>query len=248
MRLALRLVLATILAVGGSNAGATQQVSVADFSDLQAGGQLPPAWEKLEISSIRRHTQYQLVSLDGITVLQADADASMSGLGHKVDVDPQLTPWIHWRWRIAQPNEKSDLHSKQGDDFPARIYVFFDFDIDRLPFFERLVVRIKRAIYGDRLPLAALCYVWASNDPSGTTAWNPHTTRVRTIVASGSDDKAGEWVSVERNVSADYRNAFGEPVPRITGIAIATDSDDTGEHSVAWYGDIVFSNQPQQKQ
>jgi hypothetical protein len=51
----------------------------------------------------------------------------------------------------------------------------------------------------------------------------------------------GQWIAVERNVSEDFRNAFGEPVPRITGIAIATDSDDTGENSMAWYGDISFS-------
>ena len=248
MRLAPLLALVITLASGSINANAMQQVSVADFSQLQAGSPLPADWEAITISHIRKHTEYKLVSLDGTTVLQANAEASMSGLAHKMDVNPQLTPWLHWRWRVEQPNEKSDLHSKQGDDFPARIYVFFDFDINRLPFFERLIVRIARAIYGDRLPLAALCYVWASNDPPGTTAWNPHSKRVRTIVASSGSDKAGQWVTVQRNVSTDYREAFGDPVPRITGVAIATDSDDTGAHSLAWYGNIVFSDQPQQPQ
>ena len=90
--------------------------------------------------------------------------------------------------------------------------------------------------------------MWANDDPPGTTAWNPHSKRVRTIVASSGSDKAGQWVTVQRNVSSDYREAFGDPVPRITGIAIATDSDDTGAHSLAWYGNIVFSDQPQQPQ
>jgi len=248
MRLAPLLALAIMLASGSVSVNAVQQVSIADFSHLQAGDPLPADWEAITISSIRRHTEYKLVSLDGTTVLEANAEASMSGLAHEINVEPQVTPWLHWRWRVEQPNEKSDLLSKQGDDFPARIYVFFDFHINRLPFFERLIARITRAIYGDRLPLAALCYVWARNDPPGTAAWNPHTKRVRTIVASSGSDKAGQWVTVQRDVLTDYRKAFGDPVPRITGVGIATDSDNTGEHSLAWYGDIGFSDQAQQPQ
>lgn len=240
--------LAISLACASVGASAFQQVSIADFSHLQAGDPLPANWEQLTISSIRRHTEYKLVSLDGVTVLQADADDSMSGLVRKIDVDAQVTPWLHWRWKVEQPNDKSDLNSKRGDDFAARVYVFFDFDIDRLPFFERLLARIARMIYGDRLPLAALCYVWANSQAVGTTAWNPHTKRVRTVVASSGSDHAGHWVSVERNVTDDYREAFGDPVPRITGVAIATDSDDTGAHSLAWYGDIAFSDQARQSQ
>jgi hypothetical protein len=34
-------------------------------------------------------------------------------------------------------------------------------------------------------------------------------------------------------------------VPHVTGVAIATDSDDTGAQSLAWYGDIVFTDQEQ---
>ena len=246
MKVALMSGLAFTLACASISAVALQQVSIADFSSLQPGDALPANWEQLTISSIRKHTEYKLVSPDGVTVLRADADDSMSGLVRKIDVDPRVTPWMHWRWKVERPNDKSDLHSKRGDDFAARIYVFFDFDIDNLPFFERLLARIARAIYGDRLPLAALCYVWANNQPTGTTAWNPHTKRVRTIVASSGSDNAGHWISVERNVSDDYREAFGDLVPRITGVAIATDSDDTGAHSLAWYGDIAFSDQARQ--
>jgi len=248
MRRSLQLVLLICFASVGVGAYAMQQVSVADFSNLRPGDPLPAQWEAVTVSSIHKHTQYTLVSMDGVTVLQADAQASMSGIARKLDVDPHVTPWLQWRWRIAQPNDQSDLHNAKGDDFPARLYVFFDFDIDRLPFFERLVVRITRAIYGDQLPLAALCYVWANNDPPGTTAWNPHTRRVRTIVASSGRDDAGKWVSVQRDVSSEYRNAFGEPVPHVTGVAVATDSDDTGVQSLAWYGDIVFTDQEQHLQ
>jgi hypothetical protein len=50
----------------------------------------------------------------------------------------------------------------------------------------------------------------------------------------------GEWVSERRNVRADYREAYGEAPPPVNGIAIMTDTDNTGGTATALYGDIVF--------
>jgi hypothetical protein len=224
-----------------------QAVKVADFSNWQPGEELPAEWQVITIARIPRHTQYTLTDADDATVLQAEADASMASLAREISVDPNVKPWLQWHWKIAQLNRQSDLYTKRGDDFPVRLYVFFDYDIMRLPFIERIIMRIARALYGDRLPLAALCYVWAPDDAPGTTAWNAFTNRVRMVVATGGPYEVGQWVAVERNVRDDYLAAFGEPVPSITGIALATDTDKTGERSLAWYGDIMFSNQPQQR-
>ena len=38
----------------------------------------------------------------------------------------------------------------------------------------------------------------------------------------------------------DYRLAFGEEPPAISGVAIMSDTDNTKERAVAYYGDIVF--------
>jgi Protein of unknown function (DUF3047) len=215
-------------------------VLAAGFSSLPPGDTLPPGWEPVRIPGIERHTEYALERVDGVTVLRARADAAMAGLARELDIDPHTTPRMQWRWRIDRVNEKSTLGSKQGDDFPARIYVFFDFDIMRMPLLQRIIFRVARALYGDRLPLAALSYVWGNDDTPGTTAWSPYTKRVHMVVASSGAAQAGQWVTVERNIVDDFTHAFGQPVPRITGIAIATDSDETGETSLAWYGDISF--------
>ena len=45
----------------------------------------------------------------------------------------------------------------------------------------------------------------------------------------------------ERNVYDDYKRAFGEEPPIVNGVAIMTDTDDTGETATAYYGDIVFT-------
>ena len=242
MKSALTMLLALFLTTGMAIGREGERIKVADFSSLDPGAVLPDQWQALTVTRVKKHTRYTLVAVDGATVLQAESDASMSSLAKNIDIDPNTTPWLQWRWRTAAINPASGLENKQNDDFPVRLYVFFDYDIGQLPFLERTKIRIARALYGKQLPLAALCYVWAGKETVGTTAWNAYTDRVRMVVASSGAAKTGSWVDVQRNVAEDYRAAFGEPVPRITGIALASDTDDTGMSSTSWYGDIFFAS------
>ncbi len=43
-----------------------------------------------------------------------------------------------------------------------------------------------------------------------------------------------------RNIYEDYKEAFGEEPPKITGIQIMTDSDDTESSARAAYGKIII--------
>jgi hypothetical protein len=61
-------------------------------------------------------------------------------------------------------------------------------------------------------------------------------------VESGLSE-AGKWLTETRNVYQDYRRAFGENPPEVGGIAIMTDSDDTGESAAANYGPIAGCSQ-----
>jgi hypothetical protein len=42
----------------------------------------------------------------------------------------------------------------------------------------------------------------------------------------------------------DYQNAFHTDPPPISGVAIMTDTDNTGEAATAFYGDIIFKQLP----
>ena len=44
-----------------------------------------------------------------------------------------------------------------------------------------------------------------------------------------------------RNVYKDYKQSFGEEPPLINGVAIMTDTDNTKERAIAYYGDIRFA-------
>lgn len=45
---------------------------------------------------------------------------------------------------------------------------------------------------------------------------------------------------VERDVAADFERLFGEPAPRIAGIVLGADTDNTGGRVTAWFGDLSF--------
>ena len=54
--------------------------------------------------------------------------------------------------------------------------------------------------------------------------------------------KAGRWVGERRNVAADFKRAF-EGIPgRVTTLAIASDTDDTGESAHAGFADFHFTS------
>ncbi len=64
------------------------------------------------------------------------------------------------------------------------------------------------------------------------------------IVVESGAGRIGSWIEEERDVYKDYLSAFGEEPPAISGIAIMTDTDNTDERAVAYYGDIEFVRAP----
>ena len=58
-------------------------------------------------------------------------------------------------------------------------------------------------------------------------------------VESGERD-AGAWRTHRRNVRADFLRLFEREVDALEGIAVMTDSDNSGQSARAWYGEIVF--------
>ena len=71
---------------------------------------------------------------------------------------------------------------------------------------------------------------------------NAYTDKAMMFVVQGGSEKLQQWLTQERNVYEDYKKAFGEEPTMISGVAIMTDTDNTRESAVAWYGDIIFTN------
>jgi hypothetical protein len=215
-------------------------LEVGNFSGESAENKLPQGWKPLTFKGIERLTTYTLVKDGETMVVKAVANGSASGLIREIRIDPKEYPFVQWKWKIGNNLQKADVHTKEGDDYPARLYITFEYDSSRVGFFEKLRFDTIRLFYGRYPPLAAINYIWESKAPVGTIVPNAYTSRVMMIVVESGAGKLNEWMSEERNVYEDYRKAFGEEPPMISGLAIMTDTDNTGESATSYYGDILF--------
>lgn len=197
-------------------------------------------WEPLEFPNIDRHTRYELITKNGTGIVKATTDNSASGLIARVDLAPGESLVLRWRWKVSGVYDDGNARKKSGDDYPARIYVAFRFNPDEAGFFERAKRKAAALVFGDELPGNALNYIWANTLPKGEMVPNPYTDTTMMIAVESGNQRSGEWVTVERDIVADYRKAFGTNPPDVVGVAIMSDSDNTGSKATAWYGDVVL--------
>jgi hypothetical protein len=217
--------------------------AIAPFSSHAPGSALPPGWRELRVARVSQ-AEISLVAEEGVSVLRVRSDASAGTAAFALGEAPQR-PRLSWRWKIDRVVEKADLATKSGDDFAARVYVFFDVPMATLTWGQRVRLRLARLVYGDEVPAASICYVWDNHHAPGTSLWNPYSDRVRTVVVESGNERAGHWVEETRDLEADFHAAFGDKVtPRITGIAAGNDTDQTGESASAWFGDFRLEARP----
>lgn len=226
---------------GTSGDGGMSQRIIGHFSVLSQAEEYPVGWEPLLFKKIDAHTSYRHIVEDGVGVIRADSKASSSGLVYKEVIDPNQWPVISWRWKVDRVLAAGDASKKSGDDYPARLYITFAYDRNKVGFWESVKFDTVKLIYGEYPPINALTYIWANKMAKESLVANPYTSRVQMIAVESGVEHVGIWRNASRNIVADYRKAFGEDPPAISGIAIMTDTDNTGEEATAWYGDIVLS-------
>lgn len=209
-------------------------------------GSPPPApWRLVRFSDRVAPTRYRLHHWDGVAAVEARANASMALLARPLSVDLERTPVLCWRWRVEAPLHAADLTRKSGDDYAARVYVAFRLPPGELSLALRTKLALARRLFGADTPDAALNYVWDNRHPIGFTAPNAYTAQARMIVAQSGASRAGVWVEERHDVLADARRAFGTERLTPTVLALATDTDNTGESAVAGFADLHFVERDQ---
>lgn len=222
-----------------SMADSSTVLDVGKFSANLSGSALPEGWKPLTFKKIPKLTSYELVKDGGAVVVKATSEASASGLIKEIKIDPKAFPIVRWRWKVENLLKNSDVSRKGGDDYPARLYITFEYDPDKVSFGKKLKFKAGQAIFGD-IPIAALNYIWETKTPAGTIVENAYTDFAQMIVVESGPKKVGMWVEEERNIYEDYKKAFEEEPPMINGVAIMSDTDNTKERATAYYGDIEF--------
>lgn len=191
-------------------ASASESIKLSHFSEIGLSG-----WTE---KSFNGKTEYLIVEEAGRKVLQAKSHGAASGLILETDYDAQKFPILSWTWKIDNTIATGDSRTKAGDDYAARIYVVFPH------WFFPMTKTIN--------------YIWANKLPKETSQLSVYTSQDMMIAVESGSGKAGTWVTEKRNIVEDYRKAFGEEPPSVGAIAIMTDTDDTGEMALAWYGEI----------
>ncbi|WP_239077519.1 DUF3047 domain-containing protein [Geobacter sp. SVR] len=177
-------------------------------------------WKEQTIGIFKPKTVYRLAKDNERSFLAAHSAKSASGMLYKLKLDPKEYPLLKWSWKVDHTIAKGDERTKEGDDFSARIYVLF-----------------PRGIFSET---RAICYVWANKLTKGEHVASPFTKNIITVAVDSGDEAIGRWISHQRNVYQDYRKFFGEEPPRIGAVALMTDTDNTGESTAGYYGDISF--------
>lgn len=201
---------------------------------------LPAGWHLITFRGIKRHTRYALVPEPEGWALRAESEAAAAGLYRPLDLDPRAYPIITWRWKVGRVLDRPDPTRKDGDDYPARVYVAFAYEPEREGVWERTKFEFYRALYGEYPPGAVINYVWDSRLAKGTTLVNPYTARARMLVVESGPGEVGRWREERRNFYEDFRRLFEREPPRLVGVALMTDTDDTGERAEAWYDAITL--------
>lgn len=198
----------------------------------------PPPWQVVRLNPKVAPTHYQTRLWDGVAAVEARADASMSLLARPLDVDLSATPVLCWRWRVQRVLQSADISTRQGDDYAARVYVAFSVASEAMSLATRSKLALGRALYGEQVPDAALNYVWDNRSPIGTRRANAYTERTQMIVQRSGSELAGQWVVERVNVLADAVQTFGTEKLRAVLLAVAADTDNTGEQAHSGFADL----------
>jgi hypothetical protein len=245
-----RLLLLTTLTLAGCATQPPEQSAafseVTPFSTNRAGARLPLNWQSLVISRAKSPTRYETV-VDPLThrvVLRAQAKHACTGLKQPLNIDPLTRPIVTWEWRVTQLIQGADNTSRDAEDSPVRLLLFFDGDRAELPPRDRAALDLAQIASGFTPPYATLMYIWENRQPVGTIIDSTYTGQVKMIVVGSGTSMLGGWEKFERNYVVDYRRAFGRAPGQLIGVGILTDSDNTGAVVEAFYGDISLLSAP----
>jgi hypothetical protein len=212
------LFVAFALLIGSGNIANAMSITASKAS----GSFAPTSLDDWSERSFSGKTDYQLVEDSGLRVLKGHTQGKASILYREQTVDLTKNPVIHWSWKVDRTYMNIDEQAREGDDFPARLYVVAQ--VGFLPW-----------------ETVAINYVWASEVAEGESWTNPHTNKAKMIAVQSGNAHVGSWTVQSRNVVEDFKTRFGMDIKELSGFAVMVDGDNGRREATAWFGEIDFS-------
>jgi hypothetical protein len=164
----------------------------------------------------------------GQDIIKAESRGSNSSLFKEVGEKESGFRILSWGWKVSNVVRSAIETRKDRYDTAARVIVVFGQ--------ERRYGLFKKGEPGGY----TIEYIWASRMPKGQLFDRPGEKNTKVFVIESGDEKAGQWVYVSRNIRNDYKQAFGEDLPKILAIGIQTDTDQSNEMVTAFYSGLVL--------
>ncbi len=199
------------------NSALAENVNIFKFTEQELS--------ELDVRKVRgadNKTVYTVGSNENGNFLKAVADNAASGLGKKVKIDLNKTPFINITWKIEKDLQGINENSKKGHDFAARVFA------------------VKKT---GATPLSnrAINYVFSSNSAVGQSWPSPYTKKSIDNVLATTKDNLNVWVTVKANVKEDFKKFHDLDVNELDGLAIMADTDNSKMKSISYFQNIYFS-------
>lgn len=154
------------------------------------------------------------------TTLEVVADRAAGMLWHALPQIPAMAGKAEWSWRAEEGVGPTDLTRKGADDRLMAIYFVFGQPSDK----DKDVMSVLNST-----SVSALVYVFGGSGTKGTVLPSPHMgARGKFIILQPATAERRRWLDEQVDLEADFQRAFGRAPPSLLGIAISSDSDDTG--------------------
>lgn len=233
-----------VVALGLSGCAGQQHAPAADDGlEVQRAAQTlfhtPPGsdWQPFQLPG-KVFAPFRSVVREGRPALQVQANRSVSVLRRQFQPGLTAVGSLDFSWKVDALPEGADLKDASSTDAPVRILLAFEGDRSTWSARTHRLSELTRLLTGEELPYATLSYVWSLDDPVGTVLPNPRTDRIRKVVVESGGQHLGQWRDYRRDVRADFVRAFGEEPGALVGVALMTDTDNTGSSLRAWYGPL----------
>jgi len=206
-----------VISILSINFSFASEIKVFDFTETELS--------QLQVRKVRgadNKTIYSVGKNENGNFLKSEANNAASGLGKKIIIDLNKTPFINITWKIEQDLNGIKENSKKGHDYAARVFV------------------IKKT---GATPLSnrAINYVFSSNNDVGLNWPSPYTKKSIDNVLASTKKNMNEWVTVKANVKEDFKRFHNLDVKELDGVAIMSDTDNSKMKSIAYFQNIYFS-------